>query len=197
MYLCTKNMEHIINVIQQRWSPRAFTQKDIENKKILRILEAARLAPSAMNEQPWVFYLAKNNDQNWQKIFPALVEFNRLWAVHAPLLILACGRKLHTAKEEMPNPTYAYDTGQAVAYLSLQAMEEGIYTHQMSGFDKDTIKQNFQLQEQIEPITIIALGYIGNPEILPPKIRALENGPKTRMPLQNFTFGAGFDLTSS
>ena len=187
-------MNNILNAIRQRWSPRAFSDKEIDNEKLRRIIEAARLAPSAMNEQPWLFFLAKRKDDNWHKIFPALAEFNQLWAIHAPLLILVSARKLLTSKGDMPNPTCAYDTGQAVAYLSLQAMEEGIYTHQMSGFDKSIIMQNFRLNEHTEPITVIALGYIGNPEILPPKIRALEKGPKTRMPIQSFTFGDGFEF---
>jgi len=153
------------------------------------MLEAARLAPSSMNEQPWLFFVGLKGDVTWQKIFETLMEFNQLWAVNAPVLIMAAGRKTYTVKDIGENDAWAYDTGQAVAYLSLTAMHLGVFTHQMGGFDKIKAAQAFQLPQDTEPLVIIAAGYKAEPSILPPKIAALEVGPKPRRSLDSIVFG--------
>jgi nitroreductase len=76
-----------------------------------------------------------------------------------------------------------------VAYLSLTAMHLGVFTHQMGGFDKIKAAQAFQLPQDTEPLVIIAAGYKAEPSILPPKIAALEVGPKPRRSLDSIVFG--------
>lgn len=73
-----------------RWSPRAFTDKAIEKEKLQSIMEAARWSASAFNAQPWRFLIGYKGDENYQKIFNSLIEFNQLWAAKAPVLILNC-----------------------------------------------------------------------------------------------------------
>src|SRR5687768_6671673 len=84
----------VLDVIQKRRSRRAYSDKLVEQDKIHSLFEAARWAPSSLNEQPW-FYVYATRDQKtlWSKIFDALKESNKVWAKHAPLLILSMARK--------------------------------------------------------------------------------------------------------
>ena len=188
-YTKTGFMKMLLSVIEERWSPRALTEPAPDPETLIRIFSAARLAPSSMNEQPWIFLAGKKGDKVWDGLLSSLVEFNKLWAVNSPVLVLASGRKYYQKGDQSLNPTYAYDTGQAVAFLTLQAMQEGVYAHQMGGFDKEEVTRIFSLPEGLDPITIIALGYKGMAEILPSKIAALETGPKPRLPLESIIFG--------
>ena len=190
-YLCN-SINHIMNIpdiISKRWSPRAFLPDPVPDEHLKWMLEAARLAPSSMNEQPWLFFVGRKGDDAWQNMYNSLVEFNQLWAINAPLLIMAAGRKTYTVKDIGHNDAWAYDTGQAVAYLTLTAMHLGIYTHQMGGFDKSKAALNFQLPPEAEPLVIIAAGYRGDASVLPPSIAALETGPKPRRSLDSIVFG--------
>lgn len=183
---------NIPDIILKRWSPRAFLQDPVPKEHLKWILEAARLAPSSMNEQPWLFFVGLRGDEAWQKMYDTLVEFNQLWAVNAPVLIMAAGRKTYTVKDIGYNEAWAYDTGQAVAYLTLTAMHLGIYTHQMGGFDKTKAAQAFQLPPDAEPLVIIAAGYKGDASVLPPSIAALETGPKPRLSTESIIFGKAY-----
>ena len=126
---------HKVNeLIANRWSPRAFNEKIIEKEKIQSILEAARWAPSAFNEQPWRFLIGIKNTDSFNMICSTLGEWNQKWAGNAPLLVLNIAKKTFT-RNGKANIMSRYDLGQAVAYMCIEAMHQGIYSHQMSGFD--------------------------------------------------------------
>ena len=69
--------EYKINsMITYRWSPRALSDKPIEKERIQSMLEAARWAPSAFNEQPWRFIIGMKGDETYEKVLETLVEWN-------------------------------------------------------------------------------------------------------------------------
>ena len=181
-----KTKYEIIEILAQRWSPRAFSDKAIESEKLKRIFEAARWSPSANNSQPWSFIVGiKDNDNTYDKIYSTLVEFNQLWTKFAPVLIISCGTTDFNNRQMY---TYSYDVGQSVAYLTVQATSEGLFVHQMSGFDRDKAKELFNLPENVEPISAIAIGYIGNPEILNEKLKLMEMSERVRKDFDKFIF---------
>ena len=180
----------IHQLIKQRWSARAFSQEPIELDKILRVLEAARWAPSSMNQQPWRFIIGLNKDETHQKLFDILVEFNQIWA-KAPVLILAIGKTKMNINDE-PNEAYSYDVGQAVATLALQATEEDLFVHQMGGFDKGKAMELFQIPLNYMPLTILAIGHYGDSDLLPEKIKILEYSPRIREDLEGIVFSGTF-----
>jgi nitroreductase len=180
----------IHRLIRQRWSPRAFAQTPIDPGKLERIFEAARWAPSGSNLQPWLFIVGFLGDNNYDAIFSTLVEFNQLWAKTAPVLMLAIGKETNSKGE--PNSSYRYDVGQAVAYLTMQAMNENIFVHQMGGFDKELAEQLLGVPENYKVITVIALGYLGDPEVLHENLKRLEYAPRVRKPLHEFVFTGKF-----
>ncbi len=183
-------------VLKNRWSPRAYSSEAIDDSLIMRMLQAARWAPSASNEQPWSFILGKKSDETYQKIFDTLVEFNQLWAVEAPVLILACGRMMSTKNPENANPTYQYDLGQAVAHLTFQASSDGLIVHQMAGFDATKATEIFNLPADIKAVTVIAVGTFGDPEKLHPNLKKLEFNPRERRPIAESVFSGVYGETA-
>jgi nitroreductase len=75
-------------------------------------------------------------------------------------------------------------------------MHEGLYVHQMSGFDQRKAEQNFDIPENYEAVSVIALGYIGEPEILPERMQKSEKAERIRKELPSFIFSERFGQTS-
>lgn len=185
----------IHDILSKRWSPRAFDEKAIEREKLLALFEAARWSPSASNLQPWSFIVGLKGDTTYDKAFSSLVEFNQLWAGFAPVLVLTIAKK-NIKESNKINGTYQYDLGQSVAHLSFQAMHEGIYVHQMSGFDQRKAEKEFEIPENYEAVSVIAMGYIGKTEILPERMQKSETDKRIRKELNSFIFSGKFGQTS-
>lgn len=174
------------DLIRQRWSPRAFSDKLVEPEVLRSVFEAARWAPSSNNEQPWVYIVATKDDpENFAKMLSVLVEFNAGWAKTAPVLILAVAR-LAFHNNGTPNRNAFYDTGAASVLLSLEATSRGLFLHQMAGFDPEKSRQVFGIPAGHEPIAAMALGYPGDPQSLSQKLRDRELAPRSRKPLSEF-----------
>ena len=178
----------IHELIRRRWSPRAFSERPVEPDKLLSLFEAARWASSASNEQPWAFLVASQQDpKNFEALAGVLVESNRAWAPKAPVLILTFA---HTQfeKDGRPNRHAFYDLGQAAANLSLQATALGLRTHPMAGFNVEAARERFAVPEGWEPVSVIALGYPGDPDSLSEKLRERETAQRHRKTLETFVF---------
>ena len=182
------NTKYNLNpLLQNRWSPRAFEDRPVEEEKLYSMLEASRWSPSASNNQPWIFFVGFKGDSAYQKIMDSLVEFNQMWAVNAPVLILNCGKTTKDGEGEI-NPTWQYDLGLSVAHMSIQAMEQGIYVHQMAGFDVLKAAELFHLPEDVQAMSVTALGYLGDPGMLHPRMQKSETAERTRKEMDTFVF---------
>jgi nitroreductase len=182
----------VLEVIQQRRSRRAYGDMMVEPEKIRSLFEAARWAPSSLNEQPWFYvYATKDQDTLWKNIFETLKEGNKVWARHAPLLILSLARK-NFIRFDSPNPSAKYDLGAANAFLSLQAAHLGLNVHQMAGFDLQAAIKNIGIPDIYEPVIIMAIGYPGNVETLPENLKAREYAPRERYVEQEFVMNKTF-----
>lgn len=185
------DLEYTIHpLLASRWSPRAYDHRPIENEKLQRIFEAARWMPSASNIQPWYFMVGLNGDEVFTKIFDTLVEFNQLWVKNAPVLALAIAKRTN-AKGEI-NATSQYDLGQAVAGLSVQATSEGVYTHQMGGFDAMAAAKALSIPDEFQVVVAFTLGYPGKIETLHPNLQKLELSPRSRRPVSETVFTGKF-----
>lgn len=189
----SSEFEYPVNeLIRLRRSRRAYTSRSIEEEKIKSLFEAARWAPSSMNEQPWKYiYATKENPDLWNKIFDSLTEGNRIWVKGAPLLIVSMSRKNFT-KNEMPNKSARYDMGAANAFLSLQATDLGLNVHQMGGFDPSVLKSNLNVPDEYELGVVIAVGYLGDAEQLPENLKQREEGPRFRFVQEQFVMNSPF-----
>ena len=179
--------EYPVNdLVRNRWSPRAFSQKAIAAEDLRSLFEAARWAPSSNNEQPWAFIVAtRDNDEDFSKALQPLVEFNANWAQKAFVLGYAVS-ELKFAKNNAPNRNAQYDTGAAMALLCVEATARGLVVHQMAGFDPDTAREVFDIPEGWEAIAAFAIGYPGDPASLPQPYRDRESAPRVRKPIRDF-----------
>src|SRR3954465_2176968 len=123
-------------LLAQRWSPRSFqTSHQLDDEAVTALLEAARWAPSANNSQPWRFLVTRRGDEAFDQVTEILAPGNRSWAPTASALILVAAQT--NDETGRPRPWALYDTGQAVAALTVQAECEGLSVHQLGGFDTD------------------------------------------------------------
>src|SRR5690242_5585809 len=126
-------------ILAERWSPRGFDARhELTAEQITAILEAARWAPSASNSQPWRFGVALRGSDAFEAILGSLAPRNQAWAHAASGLLVVAAETVNS--DGSPSRWAAYDTGQSVAHLTMQAEHEGLAVHQMGGFDRDRLK---------------------------------------------------------
>ena len=187
----TVNLNHLL---KKRWSPRAFSDKIPQTSELVRILEAARWSASCSNEQPWRFLMGiKGQGGIYQDILGVLDEGNQVWARSASVLILLCTKKTFT-RNKKPNNWAEYDAGQAAAHLSIQAMELDIYVHQMAGFDTNAAAGLIKSEEDLVPVTAMALGYLGNQDQLSEVLRERETTERKRKDLKKIILNNSLDV---
>lgn len=184
--------EKIHELMQNRWSPRAFDSlKPVSETNLLAMLEAARWAPSCMNEQPWRFLVCdKFKDESaWQTLLACLAEKNQQWAGHAPVLLLTVTMD-QFSQNDKTNRWAAYDAGAAAVSLCLQATALGLVTHQMGGFDAESCREQFGLPQHCTPMSVIAIGYQAEADALSDEFKQRELAERTRAKLdERFYFG--------
>ncbi|HEV7955777.1 MAG: nitroreductase [Microbacteriaceae bacterium] len=173
----------IIEVLAERWSPRAFDPiQPIDETKLTAALEAARWSPSAANSQPWRFIVARRGSAEFTSIKAALVGFNSAWAGSAGALVVAIAEM--TDADGTARTWAQYDLGQAIAHFSVQAHADDLHVHQMGGFDADALRASFDLAENLVPLSVTAVGNVGSPDQLPEGTREREMAPRERRALE-------------
>lgn len=143
-------------LIRGRFSVRSFTNRKVERKIILEILEAARMAPSAVNYQPWHFIVITEpeNRTEIQEVYP------RTWFKEAPVCIVICADHQQSWKRKSDGKDFAdVDVAIAIDHLVLKATELGLGTCWVCNFDVALAKKKLQLPDHIEPLAIIPIGY--------------------------------------
>ncbi|WP_336630487.1 MULTISPECIES: nitroreductase family protein [unclassified Microbacterium] len=168
----------ILDVLAERWSTRVFDPTTpIDEAALASALEAARWAPSASNTQPWRLIIGRRGTAAHAAIFDALMGFNQAWAGSASALIVFAAE---TDLGAAPADWAVYDTGQAAAHFSVQAQALGLRTHQMGGFHRDRISAAFALPASVVPMTVMAVGVMGDPSLASEALQAREKQPRTR-----------------
>ena len=190
------------DLIQRRWSPRAFAERTVEPEALASVLEAARWAPSSYNEQPWRFIVAGRDDpETYQRLLDVLVPANQDWARTAPVLMLSVAA-MAFERNGKPNPHAFHDVGLASGLLALQATAQGLAVHFMAGFDANKARETFAIPDGFEPVAAIALGYHANAAMLSGDGLASELASRTRKPVDAFTdtrqwgFDGGYSASS-
>jgi nitroreductase len=191
------NTQHPVEeLLRQRWSPRAFSERMVEPEKLQSVLEAASWAASSNNEQPWSYIIAtQNNQAEFDRLLACLAEGNQEWARQAPVLMLSVA-KLHFEKHGQENRHAFHDVGAASTTLAIQATALGLYVHQMAGFDVAKARQTYGIPDSHEPVAAIALGYLGEPQTLSEKLLQRELSPRTRKPLAQFVFSGRWNQST-
>lgn len=180
--------------IQNRWSPRAFADQPVEVETLLSLLEAARWAPSSGNGQPWHFIVGRQGTETHDKLVEVIKEGNLPWAAQAPVLMLTVAKTITSSGR--PHTHAFHDVGLAVANLTFQATVLELYVHQMGGFDPEKARETFAIPDGFDPVTMLAIGYLGDPDRLDEKNRERELITRTRRPLSEFVFEGTWGQTA-
>ncbi len=143
-------------IIKKRFSVRNFKDTPVEPEKLNQVLEAGRLAPSAVNFQPWHFIVVQQAE-NLEKIKDV---YHREWIATAPAVIIACSDRSKSWKRKFDGKDSAdIDVSIAVDHMALQATEIGLGTCWVCNFDSRKCSELFQIPEHIEPVVVLPIGY--------------------------------------
>jgi nitroreductase len=153
----------VLEVIQKRRSLRKYKGNSIPEDVLQRVLEAARLAPSGKNYQPWKFIIVQDKELK-EKLAQASAE--QFFMAEAPIIIVGCG---------FPDDSYSrmgrymkswpVDVTIALEHLILQAAEEGLGTCWIGSFEETEVKSILNIPENVRVLALIPLGY---PDETPP-----------------------------
>jgi nitroreductase len=180
--------ELILEIIQERWSPYAFSSAPVEEFKLKAMFEAASYAPSCNNEQPWRFVFSTQEEM---EVFNDFVGFlndgNKMWARNAYALIISMAR-INFSYNGKLNRFAFHDTGMAVTNLLLQAQALDLYVHQMGGYSVEKVKEYFKLGVDIEPVAMMAVGYLGDGSTLPPDLLKRDEVRRPRKSISEFVY---------
>ena len=147
---------NFLDLVKKRYSVRAYEKREIEREKMDYIMECVRLAPSAVNFQPWRFIEITEGE-----MLEALKStYKREWIQSAPCIIVACANHEESWHRKMDNKDHAdIDVAIAVEHLCLAAAEQGLGTCWVCNFDAELCRKVMSLPEYMEPVALIPIGY--------------------------------------
>jgi nitroreductase len=179
----------INKLLAERWSPRAFNPEFIiDNNSLLSLLEAARWAPSCYGDQPWRFVIFQKHDiTSWVGALNCLSVGNQNWAMDSSILIVVCANKVFDHNKE-PNRWAQYDAGASAENICLQAVNLGLSTHQMGGFDEEKIRNLSSIPEQFDILSVMAVGKALEESDFTEEQRIKEQLPRKRKALNEIYF---------
>jgi len=148
-------MSVFLDLAKQRYSCRSYDGKSITKEQIEQILEAARIAPSAVNAQPWHFVVATQ-----LPLRENLVScYSRPWLATAPAIIVACGDHSVSWRRADGKDHCDIDIAIAVDHITLAAAEMGLATCWICKFDAIKCAEFLKLPSHVSPIVMIPIGY--------------------------------------
>ena len=157
------------DLISARYSVRAYRPDPVEDEKLQVVLEAARLAPTAANRQPFRIIVMQTTGRE-EEISSI---YGRPWFVQAPLVIGVCAiSSLAWVRESDRFNARMIDTAIVMDHLILAAANLGLGTCWVAAFNPQAARSVMQLPEEVEPVIFTPLGYPAD-----------EPGPKKRKPL--------------
>jgi nitroreductase len=170
----------LLDLIKKRQSTRAYDARPVEREKLERCLEAARLAPSACNAQPWRFIVVDDKalkDEVAHATFGKLVSFNH-FTMQAPVLVLAVA-EVKPGSATFGSlvrgvPLHYIDMGIATGHFCLQAAEEGLGTCILGWVKEGKIRRLLRVPGRKKIVLAIAVGYPATDEIREKKRKTID-----------------------
>ena len=178
--------------MRSRWSPSIFDDTHVLSRDELWVLlYAAQWAPSCGNAQPAAFVVAERGSPGHAVLVRHLSRGNSGWVPRASaVLVVAAQVAPDEDGEGGYKPFHAgYDTGQAAAHVSVQALAMGLQVHQFAGFDKDAVAAELGVPDHVTLMAGIAVGVPGDPAEVPEAERDREAKPRRRRPLAKTAYG--------
>jgi len=144
-------------LIQKRYSCRHYSPDQVDSQHLEKVLNAARLAPTASNKQPFQIIIIKTEN----KIEDLLKIYNQGWFVQAPLILAVCSIPDEGwVRHKYDNANYStVDAAIVVDHITLQAADIGLGTCWIGAFNPQLAREFLKLPDQVEPIAFTPLGY--------------------------------------
>jgi nitroreductase len=148
---------NILDLAKKRKSIRKYQTKQIEKEKLEYVLEVAKNAPSACNNQPWQFIVI----QTQEKLAEIKTCYKRDWIKQAPTIIAICGNhETSWKRKDTDNKDHLdIDIAIAIDHMTLAATEQGLGTCWVCAFNENKCAEILNLPENIEPIALLPIGY--------------------------------------
>ncbi len=176
-----RRTDHPVDAIfPDRWSPRAMSGEEIPLEELMTLFEAARWAPSSMNNQPWRILFARRSGEQWPLFYDLLSDSNKIWCDRAAVLVLIVS--CTTFSSGIFCRTHSFDSGAAWMSLALQGSMRGYVVHGMQGFDYERARAGLDIPDNFGVEAMVAIGLPGRIEELPDQLQARET-PNDRRPL--------------
>ncbi|TVR71134.1 MAG: nitroreductase [Spirochaetaceae bacterium] len=151
----------VYEAIRTRKSVRGFTDKPVEGDKLQRILEAARLAPSARNLQEWRILVV--TDAHKRQAL-ANAAGGQAFVGEAPVVLVCCAETNHHVMH-CGIKSYPIDVAIAIDHMTLAAVEEGLGTCWIGKFDPAAVRTVCGIPPEIEVVQLLPLGYAADPRV--------------------------------
>ena len=145
----------VLSAIQGRRSIRKYSDKPVEEEKLLKVLEAARLSLSARNRQEWKFIVVQDS-QTREKLTNEAI--GQPFVGEAPIILVCCGTNPESIMR-CGQPRYTVDLSIATAYMILAAYEQGLGTCWLGSFDENKVKEVLDIPKEVRVVSITPLGY--------------------------------------
>jgi len=143
-------------LIEKRYSVRSYKAENVEEDKLLKVLHAARLAPTAANRQPFQIVVVHTEGR---KVELARL-YHREWFTQAPLLVAVCGEMERGWVRDFDGVNYTYvDAAIVMDHLTLAACDLGLGTCWVAHFNPRAAREILALPANVEPIALTPLGY--------------------------------------
>ena len=149
-------MKSFLELVEARYSSRSYSDRAVEPGKVEYLLECARLAPSAVNFQPWKFVVVESAEKRAR-----LQEcYLREWFREAPLYVVVCADKAQSWKRKLDGHDHAdIDAAIATEHICLAATELGLGSCWVCNFDADLCSEVLDLEGELYPVAIVPIGY--------------------------------------
>lgn len=156
----------VLSALENRRSIRRYSAKPVEKEKLNKVLEAARISPSASNQQNWKFIVVRDPLKR-EKLTEA--TFGQTFVGQAPVILAACGTDPESVMK-CGQHRYTVDLSIATAYMILEAHEQGLGTCWLGRFDEKTVKDILGIPDHVRVVAMMPLGYPDeSPEAKPRK----------------------------
>ena len=146
---------NFLQLAKNRFSVRKYKPNPVQEEDLLYVLEAGRIAPSAVNYQPWHFLVIKEKE-NLQKVHTL---YHREWFREAPVVIIILADHNQSWKRADEKDHADIDAAIAADHMTLAATDKGLGTCWVCNFDKQKTIDMLNLPEHLEPVVFLPLGY--------------------------------------
>jgi len=171
---------NFLELARKRFSVRHFEAKNVEEEKLLQILEAGRVAPTAANHQPQRIIVVRG-DVGLDKLKKAANIYD------TPLAVIVCADRNEAWKRPFDGKdTVDIDASIVTDHMMMEATEIGLGTVWICYFKPDVVRKEFNIPNHMEPVNILAIGYSAGP------IASPDRHDKARKPMKETVFYDSF-----